>query len=212
MLRGLGVIEGAPSPFDLSCAPEDPVELFTAWLRAATRAGVTEPHAMTVSTVDSAGMPDARVLILKDVDAAGWHFAISTVSRKGADLAAHSAAALTFYWPAVVRQVRVRGAVVADPLGVSRADFLARPVGSRAMALTRRQSQPLAEPAELDRALEKAHHDLDLNPDLVPDEWVSYAIRPRSVEFWQGAPDRRHQRLHYERTDGQSWSRTALWP
>ena len=63
---------------------------------------------MTLSTVDAAGVPDTRVLILKDVDAGGWHFAISTVSRKGADLAAHPVAALTFYWPEVVRQVRVR--------------------------------------------------------------------------------------------------------
>jgi pyridoxamine 5'-phosphate oxidase len=157
-------------------------------------------------------MPDARVLILKDVDAAGWHFAINTASRKGADLAAHPVAALTFYWSPVVRQVRVRGVVVEDPAAVSRADFLARPAGSRAMALTRRQSQPLVEAAELDRALEKAHHDLDLDPELVPDEWVSYAVQPHSVEFWQGDPGRRHQRLRYERTDRAGWSRTALWP
>jgi pyridoxamine 5'-phosphate oxidase len=212
MLRGLPVLRGTALPFDPSSAPADPVDLFTAWLDAAVRLGVTEPHAMTLSTVDADGVPDARVLILKDVDAAGWHFAISTVSRKGADLAAHPMAALTFYWPALVRQVRVRGAVVADPPAVSRADFLARPAGSRAMALTRRQSQPFADPAELDRALEKAHHDLDLEPDLVPDEWVSYAVRPYSVEFWQGDPGRRHQRLRYARTDGDVWSHATLWP
>lgn len=212
VLRGLPVLKGAALPFDPSSAPEDPLELFASWLDAAVQRGVTEPHAMTVSTVDAAGMPDARVLILKDVDAAGWHFAISTVSRKGADLAAHPVAALTFYWPPMVRQVRVRGVVIADPPAVSRADFLARPAGSRAMALTRRQSQPMVEPGELDRALEKAQHDLDLDPDLVPDEWVSYAVRPDSVEFWQGDPGRRHQRLRYERTDEGGWSRITLWP
>lgn len=212
VLRGLPVLKGAAPPFDPSAAPDGPVELFAEWLDTAVRAGVTEPHAMTVSTVDAVGRPDARVLILKDVDAAGWHFAISTVSRKGADLAAHPVAALTFYWPALVRQVRVRGAVVADPAAVSRADFLARPAGSRAMALTRRQSQPFADTAELDRALEKGHHDLDLDPELVPDEWASRAVRPDSVEFWQGDPDRRHQRLRYDRAAGGGWTRTALWP
>lgn len=212
LLRGLPVLKGTAPPFDSSTAPENPVELFTAWLDTAVRLGATEPHAMTLSTLDATGVPDARVLILKDVDAAGWHFAISTTSRKGADLAAHPVAALTFYWPALVRQVRVRGEVVADPAAVSRADFLARPAASRAMALTRRQSQPLAEPAEIDRALEKARHDLDLDPELVPDEWVSCAVRPHSVEFWQGDPDRRHKRLRYERIGGGGWSRTALWP
>lgn len=212
LLRELPVLTGDAPSFDPSSAPDDPVELFTDWLGTAVRAGVPEPHAMTIATLDPAGVPDARVLILKDVDAAGWHFAISTVSRKGADLAAHPAAALTFYWPALVRQVRVRGPVVADPPAVSRADFLARSTGSRAMALTRRQSQPLSEPAEVDSALRAAHRDLDLDPELVPDEWVSCAVRPSSVEFWQGDPGRRHQRLRYERAGDRTWSRVLLWP
>ncbi|HEY3506237.1 MAG TPA: pyridoxal 5'-phosphate synthase [Actinocatenispora sp.] len=212
VLRGLPVLTGSAPPFEVEHAPEDPVELFTAWLAAAVEAGVAEPHAMTLSTVDASGTPDARVLILKDVDAAGWHVAVSAVSSKGADLAAHPVAALTFYWPPLARQVRVRGAVVADPPEVRRADFLARPAGSRAMALTLRQSRPLTDPAELDRAVAEAEQRLELDPDLVPDEWVSYAVRPRSVEFWQGDRGRRHQRLRYERVEGSGWTRTRLWP
>ena len=166
---------------------------------------------MTVSTVGSDGIPDGRVLILKDVDANGWHFAISSVSQKGADLAANPVAALTFYWPDLVRQIRVSGPVVADPPTVSAADFLARSTGSRAMALTRRQSQPLNDLSELDTALEKSRLELAADPRFVPDEWISYAVRADRVEFWQGSRERRHQRLLYESTES-GWSRTRLWP
>jgi pyridoxamine 5'-phosphate oxidase len=207
----LAVLQGASPVFDTASAPEDPADLFIEWMLTAVRAGVPEPHAMTVSTVDASGAPNARTLILKDVDAAGWHFAISTASRKGAELTLKPSAALTFYWSASVRQVRVRGHVVPDSRDLSRADFLARSTGSRAMALTRQQSEPLADPADLERALEKAHRELQVDPTTVPDEWVSYAVQPASVEFWQGDPERRHQRLNYVR-DGQQWTRTILWP
>jgi pyridoxamine 5'-phosphate oxidase len=218
LLRGLPVLAGAAPAFDPAAAPADPVTLFAQWLAQAVRRGVPEPHAMTVATVDQAGEPDARVLILKDIDAAGWHFAVSSISPKGAELAARPAAALTFHWPELVRQVRVRGPVAADPPEVSAADFRARSAGSRAMALTRRQSQPLPSAAaldrELDHALDQARKELDADPDLVPDEWVSCAVRARTVEFWQGDPGRRHQRLRYEADPEQAgrWTLAALWP
>ena len=85
---------------------------------------------MTLSTIDQSGRPDARMLILKDLDGAGWHFAVHAASRKGRDLATRPVAALTFYWPELVRQVRVRGPVIADASEVAAADFLARPEGS----------------------------------------------------------------------------------
>ncbi|MFI7001797.1 pyridoxal 5'-phosphate synthase [Nocardia sp. NPDC050175] len=210
-LRKLSVLKGTAPEFDPSAAPESPMELFGEWFMLAVRSGVREPHAMTLSTVGADGRPSARVLILKDVDSAGWHFAISTLSRKGCDLAARPFAALTFYWPELVRQVRVSGPVVADPPAVAAADFLARPEGSKQMALTRRQSQPFDRPEELDEALEHARQELNSTPDLVPDEWCSYAVRPDEVEFWQGDPQRRHQRLRYTAT-GNSWLRTRLWP
>jgi pyridoxamine 5'-phosphate oxidase len=210
-LRTLPVLVGTGPGFDTDDAPADPVSLFVTWLQHAVGAGVPEPHAMTLSTVDAQGLPQARVLILKAVDVTGWHFAVSSVSRKGRDLASHPAAALTFYWPALIRQVRITGAVVSDGAKVSADDFLARPLGSRAMALTLRQSQPLGDVAELDAEIEKAYDKLDDDPDLVPDEWVSYAVRPSEVEFWEGAADRRHRRLSYYRV-GERWDRSQLWP
>lgn len=98
VLRQLPVLAGTSSTFDPASAPEDPVELFTAWFTHAVSAGVAEPQSMTVSTVDEYSRPSARVLILKDVDEAGWHFAVSAVSRKGRELDANPVAALTFYW------------------------------------------------------------------------------------------------------------------
>lgn len=210
-LRALPVLSGTSSGFEIEKAPADPVSLFVAWLKEAVEAGVPEPHAMTISTVDAQGMPRARVLIVKAVDDAGWHFAVSSVSQKGRDLDAHPAAALTFYWPALVRQVRVVGAVISDGAAASADDFRARPVGSRAMALTLRQSQPLHDVSELDTEIDKAYRRLSDEPDLVPDEWMSYAVFPNEVEFWEGSPDRRHRRLAYYRVD-EGWERTQLWP
>lgn len=210
-LRALPVLTGRGPQFDAGAAPDSPVELFGSWLQQAVAAGVPEPHAMTICTVDAQGLPRARVLILKAVDDDGWHFAVNTVSQKGRDLAANPVAALTFYWPSLVRQVRVVGPVIADGAAYSAADFLARPVGSRAMALTRRQSQPLTDPGELDTEIAKAQTALEREPGLVPDEWVSYAVRPSEVEFWQGATDRRHVRLAYRRVDD-GWEMGQLWP
>lgn len=210
-LRALPVLAGSAPPFDIGSAPAEPLALFIEWIEQAAQAGVPEPQAMTISTVDALGAPRARVLILKAIDKDGWHFAASSASQKGRDLSAHPAAALTFHWPEVVRQVRVVGTVVDDGAQASAADFLGRPIGSRAMALTLRQSQPLADPAEIDAEIAKAHRKLTDDPELVPAEWVSYAVRPTQIEFWQGSPDRRHLRLSYQRVDD-GWERTQLWP
>ncbi|MGV0626619.1 pyridoxine/pyridoxamine 5'-phosphate oxidase [Mycolicibacter minnesotensis] len=208
------VLVCAAPEFDPASAPEEPVELFIQWLLDAIERGVTEPHAMTLSTVSSSSggpRPSARVLILKDVDADGWHFAVSSASLKGAELARNSAVALTFYWPCLGRQIRIDGLAVPDPASVTTADFLARSEDARAMVLTGRQSQPYTDPTEIDEALAKAHTDLHHSPTLVPDEWVSYGVRADTVEFWQADPARRHRRLRYELHDS-SWSTTQLWP
>lgn len=215
-MRGLPVLVGAAPEFDPAQAPADPVALFIQWLLHAVDSGVPEPHAMTLSTVGAVGgagaaRPSARVLILKDIDTAGWHFGVSSASRKGADLARNPAVSLTFYWPTLGRQVRVDGVALPDPPPVTANDFLARSEGARAMVLTGRQSEPYADPGEISEALAKAHLELEHSPTLVPAEWVSYAVAADAVEFWQADPTRRHRRLRYER-DGKSWSTTLLWP
>lgn len=210
-LRSLPVLTGNAPGFDTDDVPAEPVSLFIRWLQDAVEAALPEPHAMTLSTIDARGLPQARVLIVKAVDERGWHFAVNSVSQKGRDLSANPVAALTFYWSGLVRQVRIGGVVINDGAQASAQDFLARPLGSRAMALTMRQSQPLTDAAELEAEITKAHRKLSDNPKVVPPEWISYAVRPDYVEFWQGTPDRRHQRLRYER-NGERWNRSQLWP
>lgn len=210
-LRTLPVLTGTAPAFDHTETPNDPITLFTHWLDAAIEARVHEPHAMTLSTITADGTPDARVLILKDIDAAGWHFAVSTVSSKGRDLAANPHAALTFYWRELGRQVRISGPATIDPAHVAAADFRARAEAARVLALTRRQSTPVADPTDIDDAVTAAAAELAADPARVPAEWRSYAVAPERVEFWQADPLRRHRRLEYRRTPT-GWTKTTLWP
>jgi len=211
LLRELEVFAGDLPAFDPAATPDTPVELFTEWLPAAVEAGVREPHAMTLSTAGADGNPSARTLILKGVGPEGWQFASDGGSVKGHDLAERPFAALTFYWSPLARQVRVRGPVVPASPADSAADFLARGIAARAESLLGRQSQPLAEPAERDIAVEESLARLESEPDLVPPGWTLNAVQPESVEFWQGDKERRHTRLVYLR-EGGGWRKQLLWP
>ncbi|WP_327293454.1 pyridoxine/pyridoxamine 5'-phosphate oxidase [Streptomyces sp. NBC_01198] len=211
LLRGLDVFSGDLPEFDLDALPADPRELFLDWLLDAVRAGVREPHAMTLSTLGADGDPSARVLIVKDVSPDGWHFAADAGSPKGRELAGHPAAALTFYWSPLARQVRVRGRVTAGAGDTGAADFLARSPGARAEALLGRQSTPLPDLATRDAAVRAAAARIAREPGRVAPGWTLYTLRPDSVEFWQGDRDRRHTRVDYTRTDD-GWKRGLLWP
>ena len=210
-LRGLSVFEGELPGFDPAAAPEEPLPLFLEWLDAAISGGVRAPHAMTLSTLDAYGRPDSRVLLLKGVADGRLEFASSRSSRKGRALAETPWAALNFHWPEVARQVRVRGRVADAGREAAAHDFRARPEDSRAESLHGRQSDRLADPAELDAAFEEGKEKVAADPDLVPDHWAVYQLVPDEAEFWQGRADRRHVRLRY-RHDGTRWTRQLLWP
>jgi pyridoxamine 5'-phosphate oxidase len=113
--------------FDPAKAPADPALLFIDWLDAALAAGVRQPHAFSLATVDAAGQPSSRMLILKSIDASGWQFASSRASRKGLELAGNPRAAMNFYWAEQGRQVRLAGPVVELSAEASAADWAARP-------------------------------------------------------------------------------------
>lgn len=211
MLRALKVLQGPFLDFDVEAAPDEPVSLFMQWLAIAVDHGVPEPHAMTLSTVDADGMPDARVLILKDVEAAGFSFAVSAASRKGRQLAAHPQAALTFHWKELARQVRIRGAVIDRGDAVGARDLLARPKSSRAGALVGRQSDVLADPGDLADALAASAARIEADPACITPLWRLNVVRPVEVEFWQGAATRRHTRLRYRRNGG-AYVKERLWP
>lgn len=211
LLRGLKSLPGPYKPFDTKRTPNDPKALFLEWLQVAVEEGIREPHSMTLSTVDADGHPDARVLILKNIDRHGWHFAMTRNSPKGRQISNSPFVALTFYWPALGRQVRVRGSAHDMGEQARSEDFLARPPGSRAAALLGRQSDVLASEVELEEGLFKQMERLEGNPNLVSQQWAVYAVRPDTVEFWQGHEQRRHIRLRYQR-NGSAWTIERLWP
>lgn len=199
--------------FDPDAAPTEPVELFDTWLRDAGEHGPAA-HAVTLSTVDADGAPDARVVILKAVDGTGFAVATSAESPTGVQLGKDPRAALTFFWPARGRQVRVRGPVAPCPPEESARDFRERSPASRTECLIGRQSEVLADPADLLATAEDARRRVDADPDMVAPAWTRYLITPTSVEFWQASHDRRHLRLRYRREpDSPSdWITERLWP
>lgn len=202
--------------FDPDDVPANPAELFARWLVAARRAGVPDAHAVTLSTVDAEGAPDARVVALRDVDvpAADWIVATGAGSPKGRQLAACPAAAMTLYWPAQGRQIRVRGPVAEAPAQASAADFAVRPAPSKVASLVGRQSEPLPSPEAYAEAEAATRARLAADPALTAPGHRLYALHATAVEFWQGAADRRHVRLRYTREPGAgaAWRRGLLWP
>ncbi|MFF3330438.1 pyridoxal 5'-phosphate synthase [Streptomyces sp. NPDC002888] len=197
--------------FDPETAPGEPLPLFTAWFAEAVAAGEREPHTMTLATADEEGLPDARIVMLHGADTDGWSFATHTTSRKGRQLAAHPYAALTFYWPVLGRQVRVRGPVSVAPAEEAQADLHARSTGALAAALTGRQSEVLGSAEELARASEAAWEHARQDPAAESRTWTLYRLRPEEVEFFQGDSARRHLRLRYRRPTG-AWAKELLWP
>lgn len=131
-LRAQASLIGTPPELDLDALPDDPVALFAQWIALAADSGVAEPHAATLATVDAAGMPDARTLLLKDVSDRGWAFAGSRASTKGAQLAESPAAAMNFWWQPARRAVRVRGPVHEATAAESDADLAERSAAARA--------------------------------------------------------------------------------
>jgi pyridoxamine 5'-phosphate oxidase len=212
MLRGLAPFPAELPGFDVRAAPADPVTLFLSWLGQAVRDGVPGPHTMTLATADGAGRVSSRVLICKDVDAAGrWYFASSTESVKGRDLAANPHAAASFWWPQQGRQIRIRGEAGSAGPEASAADFLARPPASRAAALIGQQSEPLNDLADLDDAFRTSEAKVEAEPGIVAAGWTLYALTAAEVEFWQADQERRHLRVQYLRA-GDGWDRHLLWP
>ena len=210
-LRSTPSIVGHPPHFDPTTAPAEPRELFVDWLNAALAADVAEPHALTLSSVDSEGRPDARILVLKDVTEDGsFEFATGDESPKGKQLDANPHVALTFYWTPLARSVRVRGIAERATPAESASDFRARNPAAKAIALAGRQSAPLLDLEERDRIVAGNLARLESVPDLASPEWTVWRVRPATIEFWQGDPSRNHLRLRYEHSDSR-WDRLQLW-
>ncbi len=211
VVRGVPVFPDKMPSFDPAAAPDSPIELFFAWLKQAVADDIAAPHALTLSTVGEDGMPDARVVILKDLGPDGWQVASSSDSPKGRQLTAHPAAALTFFWPAAGRQVRIRGSVSTGRTEDNDADFQRRHPVARALVLAGGQSEVMENRQMLDAAVEEQVRRLEATDKLASTTWTVFTVAPEEVEFWQADQQRLHTRLLYTRF-GAGWRRELLWP
>jgi pyridoxamine 5'-phosphate oxidase len=189
----------------------DPIRQFEAWYAEARAAGLELPEACAVASVSQDGRPSARMVLLKGTDERGFVFATNYASRKGRELDERPRAALLFYWQALGRQVRVEGAVERITPQESDAIFLARPRASRISALASRQSEPLADRADLEARVAELERALEGRDVERPDDWGGYRVVPDAIEFWEHDDDRLHHRVLYTRT-GTSWEREGLQP
>ncbi|ROO91285.1 pyridoxamine 5'-phosphate oxidase [Actinocorallia herbida] len=193
-------------------APAEPFALFTSWFADAVSAGLPEPNAMVLATASADGEPRARTVLLKGFKTDGFRFFTNHSSRKGRDLAANPRASLLFPWHPIHRQVIVGGSCEPLPPEESAAYFRSRPYGSQLGAWASHQSAVIADRAELEnRFAESAGRWPEADSVPVPDFWGGYLVVPDYVEFWQGRPDRLHDRLRYTR-ESEGWLRERLAP
>lgn len=192
-------------------AANEPFSVFRTWLAAAEERELNDANAMSLATVDSDGMPDVRIVLLKGFDERGFVFYTNLESAKGQELGANPRAALNFHWKSVRRQVRVRGAIERVSDEEADAYYQSRPRGSRIGAWASIQSRPLdARETLVERvaALEAEYEGQEIPR---PPHWSGTRVIPQSVEFWQDGEYRLHDRCLFTR-DGDRWTVQRLYP
>lgn len=197
---------------DERTAPRDPLEQFRRWFAEAQASEPKHPEAMNLVTATPDGKPSSRIVLLKQLDARGFVFFTNYHSRKALELDENASAGLTFYWPSRDRQVRIEGTISRTDRRESEEYFATRPRGSQLGAQASDQSQPLASRDELEKTVARLEQLYDGKPIPCPPHWGGFVLAPSRIEFWQGRENRLHDRIVYERQDGDNWSITRLAP
>jgi len=201
-LAGLKESDLDPSPF----------KQFDKWFQQALAAGLPEPNAMTLATATPDGKPSARVVLLKGFNEHGFVFFTNYESQKGRELSANPHAALVCYWIELERQVRISGRVSRVSAEESEDYFRSRPVGSQLGAWVSRQSQVVSGREILEDKLEELTQEYQSKPIPLPPYWGGYRVAPDTLEFWQGRPNRLHDRLRYTCQPDDQWLIERLSP
>jgi len=191
----------------------EPFALFNQWFAEAKQAEPNDPDAMALATVDVAGAPNVRMVLLKEATERGFVFYTNDESAKGEELSANPLAALLFHWKSLRRQVRLRGAVSRASTEEADAYFASRARAARIGAWASDQSRPLETRLAFEQAIARETARFGVGEVPRPPHWGGYRLAPVQIEFWRDRPFRLHDRLLFSRTTpGDSWRRTRLYP
>jgi pyridoxamine 5'-phosphate oxidase len=191
----------------------DPLALFAGWYEEAKKSEPDVPEAMTLASVGPDGTPSARMVLLKDFDAAGFVFYTNYQSRKGEQLQAHPKAALLFHWKSLKRQVRIEGSIAKTTAEEADAYFATRQRGSQIGAWASEQSRPLESRFALEKRVAEFGARYLVGAVPRPPHWSGFRLKPTLIEFWQDQAFRLHDRLEYRRTSAEApWTTRTLYP
>lgn len=193
--------------------PEDPINLFNRWFHEVEDfGGIEEVNTMTVSTFGLDGFPKSRVVLMKKYTYEGFIFYTNYNSEKGKAIEKNPNLCLSFFWPNLERQVIIKGIAEKTPEGVSDGYFESRPDGSKLGAIVSNQSSVIPSREFLEENLKQLEKDYEGKEIKRPDFWGGYLVRPVEVEFWQGRPNRLHDRIRYKVQEDYSWKIDRLSP
>jgi pyridoxamine 5'-phosphate oxidase len=191
----------------------DPFALFAEWLEAATASEPNDPNAVALATVDDDGLPDVRMVLLKDVDERGFTVYTNTESAKGRQLAAAPRAAMVFHWKSLRRQVRVRGLITTVSDAEADAYFASRARSSQIGAWASDQSRPLESRHALEKRIAEYGIKFGVGKVARPPHWTGFRLTPLTIEFWRDRPFRLHERLVFARAaEREAWATSRLYP